>query len=108
MSTGDWVPGNPNDRSIKGFCIRHGGANGPMSKTKFFALKKKKRGPRETQVNGTILIMPDAEAEWNRQNEQPTGALARLQKREAKWRLDRSKKAAQAKAEKAAAARARK
>jgi hypothetical protein len=88
-----WVPGNPNDRSIAGFRIRHGGSRGPMSKFKYQALKRAGRAPRETELNGMILISQKAEAEWERRNERPTGTLARLVRKEAEWRLDRAKHA---------------
>jgi len=81
-----WTAGNPNDRSVFGFRIRHGSRRGPMSKTKYLSLKKAGRGPRETELGGMILISRRAEEEWDRANERPTGALARLVKREAEAR----------------------
>ena len=81
-----WEPGNPHDRSVLGFRVRHGGAKGPMSKSKYLSLKKAGRAPRETELNGMIIISRRAEEEWDRANERPTGALARLVKREAEAR----------------------
>jgi hypothetical protein len=89
-----WVPGNPHDRSILGFRIRNGNARGPMSKQKYNALKKKKRGPREIRDGNTIIITPEAEEEWKRAREAPKGAEAKLVKREDQARRQRAKDAA--------------
>ena len=37
--TDAWVPGNPNDRSVTGFRIRHGSSRGPMSRRYYYELK---------------------------------------------------------------------
>jgi hypothetical protein len=87
----EWFPGNPNDRSVYGFRWRHGGRKGPMSKTKYFALKKAGRGPRELELNGTIIITAKAEAEWERLHSAPKGALAKLVAKEAAMRKRRAK-----------------
>jgi hypothetical protein len=89
----EWVPGNPNDRSVYGFRVRHGGRKGPMSKTKYFAMKKAGRGPREMELNGTIIITAAAEAEWERVNGAPKGALAQLVAKEAAMRKRRARQA---------------
>ena len=52
----EWVPGNPNDRSVRGFRIRHGSARGPMSKSAYYVMKSQGRGPVEIQVRGVIVI----------------------------------------------------
>jgi hypothetical protein len=97
MSDSDWVPGNPNDRSIEGFRIRHGGRNGPMSKSKYYALKKENRGPRETCLGGgKIVITPLDEAAWDEARANPTGVEARLRAKQAEWRRERARKMAKA------------
>jgi hypothetical protein len=78
-----WVPGNPFDRSVFGFRVRHGGKKGPMSKTKYAELKKKKLGPRETIMDGMVRIMPPDEEEYDRRMAAPLGTAARLARREA-------------------------
>jgi hypothetical protein len=63
-----------------------------MSKTKYFALKKAGRGPRELELNGTIIIITaKAEAEWERLHSAPKGALAKLVAKEAAMRKRRAK-----------------
>ena len=62
---GPWVPGNPNDRSVEGFRIRHGGRAGPMSRSFYYGMKRRGEGPRERHVNGKVIITPEAEAEWD-------------------------------------------
>src|SRR5262249_32209348 len=96
----DWVPGNPFDRSVRGFCIRHGSSRGPMSESKYRELKKQKRGPKEIELNGMIIITVRSELAWERENEKPKGALARLVAREAAARHQRAKLGAAARAAK--------
>jgi hypothetical protein len=82
----EWLPGNPNDRSVSGFRIRHGGARGPMSVGFYNKLKSEGRGPHETVVDGVILILPDDEKAWDDARRNPSDDEAKLiaQKR-AKW-----------------------
>ena len=81
-----WVPGNPNDRSIGGFRIRHGSARGPMSIHFYNTLKRAKRGPKETVVNGVIMILPPDEAAWDEAMRNPTGdEAARIAARRELW-----------------------
>jgi hypothetical protein len=87
-----WVPGNPNDRSVYGFRVRHGGRKGPMSKTQYYALRKAGLGPREQHVGGSIKITPEAEAEWDRARMAPQDTVARLAAREAKAAAKSKKK----------------
>jgi hypothetical protein len=89
-----WVPGNPNDRSIRGFRIRHGNSRGPMSKQKYQSLKDKGRGPDEIRDGNTVIIPVEAEARWNRERAAPQGAEARLVAREDLARRQRAKAAA--------------
>jgi hypothetical protein len=86
----EWVPGNPHDRSITGFRIRHGSARGPMSKQKYSALRKKGRGP----VESCGLITVEAEAVFDRAMTAPKGAMAKMLAREAKARRERAINAA--------------
>jgi len=83
---GNWVSGNPNDRSVYGFRVRHGGRKGPMSKTKYFALRKAGLGPQEQFIGGMIRITAEAEAAWDAKMMTPkyAGAAARLAWREAR------------------------
>ena len=89
----EWVPGNPNDRSVRGFRIRHGSSRGPMSKSAYYVMKSQRRGPVEIQVHGVTIITAKAEAAWEKANEKPTGALARLVARVAKARRKKAKAA---------------
>jgi hypothetical protein len=91
-----WEPGDPRDRSVLGFRIRHGGSRAPMSKTKYFAMRDAGQGPAETIVGGRITIEPEAEAEWVRRHTRPTGAAARLAQREAAARSEKARHAAMA------------
>jgi hypothetical protein len=94
MSQADWAPGNPFDRSITGFCIRHGSSRGPMSKAAYHRLKAKGRGPKETYIGARIIITPDAEQEWDRQHADGVGGTeAELQARVKKIRAERMAKA---------------
>ena len=96
-----WVPGNPNDRSIGGFRIRHGSARGPMSIHFYNTLKRAKRGPKETVVNGVIMILPPDEAAWDEAMRNPTGdEAARIAARRELWHR-RAKTAAKAAVESA-------
>jgi hypothetical protein len=90
----EWTPGNPNDRSVLGFRIRHGGRKGPMSKSKYHELKKAGRAPKEIADGRWIIITPKAEADWERKMQRPTTALARLMEKEAQVRVKRSRIAA--------------
>jgi hypothetical protein len=93
-----WVPGNPNDRSVLGFRIRHGGSRGPMSVTLYNKLKKSGRGPRETVVGGAIVILCEHEREWDEARANPSDTELKLieQTRE-RWHR-RAKKAGAASA----------
>lgn len=86
MTNDNWVPGNPFDRSVYGFRVRHGGRKGPMSKTKYFTLRKAGLGPQEQFIGGMIRITPEAEAAWDAAMMAPkrSGAAARLAWREAR------------------------
>jgi hypothetical protein len=93
MTMSDWIPGNPNDRSIGGFCIRHGGLRGPMSRKFYNDLKKKDLGPRETFVDTKIIITVEAEAEWERARAEPGAKEQRQNAKIKAWRHRRSLKA---------------
>ncbi len=43
-----------------------------ISRSGYFALKKKGRGPREMHVGGRIIIRPDANRDWRRSCEEET------------------------------------
>ena len=90
-----WLPGDPRDRSITGFRIRNGGSHGPMSKTKYYALKKTSRGPRETNLGSRSIITPQDELAWQEARANPKGTEARLIAREAEQRTLRARRASQ-------------
>ena len=95
----DWVAGNPFDRSEFCFRVRHGSAKGPMTRRKYFKIKREGRGPRGRDG----LISVEAEAEWDRaQAKPPKSAEQRLIEREKEARRQRARYAAlQCKASKA-------
>jgi len=83
-SPAPWVPGNPNDRSIQGFCIRHGGARGPLSRTKFYELQNLGLGPRLTPIGMHQVIITAADEEaWDRERAEPTTTEGKLFAKEA-------------------------
>jgi hypothetical protein len=85
-------PGSAEDRSIGGFCLRHG-----FSKPTYHRMKNAGKGPRETFYNRrTIRILPKDEAEFDRRHAKRNNAEARLL-----WKME-AKRVAQAR--KAAAA----
>jgi hypothetical protein len=55
--------------TIKSFCEANA-----ISETKFFNLKRDGKGPREIDLDGRILITPEAEADWRRAMEAETAA----------------------------------
>lgn len=93
-----WVAGNPNDRSVRGFRIRHGGSRGPMSGKLYARLQKEGRGPKESSIDGKTFITPAAEAEWDEQRTNPVGAEAELRERMKAIRHKRALKAGAASA----------
>ena len=95
MSDSDWLPGNPNDRSVYGWRIRHGGSHGPMGSSKYHQLKKEGRGPRETIIGGKILITVADEAAWDKSPPKGDEPKHQLDER-AEGRRERAKKAAAA------------
>ena len=81
-----WSPGNPHDRSVRGFRVRHGSARGPMSVAFYNKLKRKNLGPVETVVGTTISISPEDERAWDDARRNPTGAeAARVAATRARW-----------------------
>ena len=65
------------DLTIAGFCAKHN-----FHTTKYFKLRAAGRGPRELRIDRVIRITPEADADWVREHENPTGAEARLARRE--------------------------
>jgi hypothetical protein len=94
----EWVAGNPNDRSIRGFRIRHGSSRGPMSTSFYNRLKKEGRGPRESYADGKVFISVEAEQEWDKARANPTGTEAKLVERMKAMRRQRALKAGRASA----------
>ncbi len=83
----DWVPGNPHDRSVKGFRIRHGGSRGPMSITLYTKLKKRGLAPRETVIGNVIVILPEDEKAFDDARRNPTDdtELKAIEKTRERW-----------------------
>jgi hypothetical protein len=85
-------PGSPADRTIAGFCMRHG-----MSKSGYYRLPPEVRAAIETVYSArTIRILPKAEAAFDRAHANPTSTEQRL--------LDRMRARRTAQARRAAAA----
>ena len=85
-----WEPGNPNDRSVKGFRTRHGTSRGPMSKSTYNRL------PDKPRVNALGQISRAVEAAWDKAQDNPTGKRKKAVEARAKWRHERAVKAARA------------
>ena len=45
-----------------------------ISPSKYYALKRQDRGPREIELDGRIIISPEAEIAWRREMEAETAA----------------------------------
>jgi hypothetical protein len=73
-----WTPGNPFDRSVEGFRIRHGTRLGPMSRSFYYGMKRRHQGPAEKHVNGKVIITVEAEAEWDAHTAPPGSTEERL------------------------------
>src|SRR5262245_770971 len=94
-----WIPGNPNDRSVLGFRVRHGTSRGEMSIGFYNKIKKLGLGPVETVVGGTISISPESERAWDEARANPTDpaeleAVAKARKRWHERALAAGRKAA--------------
>ena len=74
--------------TIREFCARW-----KIGPTKYYKMRNDGRGPRELRVGGSIRITAQAEADWVREHETPTGAEARLIKREREAHSRRSHQA---------------
>src|SRR5262245_35263993 len=95
----EWVPGNPNDRSVRGFRVRHGGARGPMSITLYNKLKREGRGPVETVIGNVVVILPDDERAFDDARRKPDDTEAKLiAKTRERWHHRAKKAGAAAKA----------
>jgi len=93
----EWQPGNPNDRSTKGFRIRNGTSKGPMSRAFYYKLKRRGDGPRETYLSpGRVIITAKDEAAWLEARANPCGTEARLLAKAAEMRRARAQKAGRA------------
>ena len=68
----------PSDaHTIPSFC-----ESNAISESLYFELKRKRKGPREIELEGRIIITPDAEADWRREREAETAERrARLAER---------------------------
>jgi hypothetical protein len=45
-----------------------------ISESFYYALKRKKKGPREIEFDSRVIITPEAEADWRREREAETTA----------------------------------
>jgi predicted DNA-binding transcriptional regulator AlpA len=45
-----------------------------ISESKYYDLKRKKKGPREIEIGGRVIITPEAELDWRREREAETAA----------------------------------
>lgn len=59
--------------TIPSFCVSNA-----ISKSMYFSLKRKGLQPREIEIDGRVLITPEAEADWRREREAAT--LAKRQR----------------------------
>src|SRR5262249_43730835 len=48
--------------------------NNAISESLYFELKRKGKGPREIELDGRIIITPEAEQDWRREREAETAA----------------------------------
>jgi len=62
--------------TIPSFC-----ESNAISISTYYGLKRQNRGPREIEIGGRIIISPEAEADWRREQEAET-AERRRRKRE--------------------------
>ena len=86
------VPGSPQDRSIKGFCIRHG-----ISKAGFYRLPENVRNKLITTYGPkTLRILPKDEAKFDRDHARPGATEARLVARMRARRVAQTQRAAAA------------
>jgi hypothetical protein len=53
--------------TIPSFC-----ENNAISESLYFSLKRQNKQPREIEVNGRVIITPEAEADWRREREAET------------------------------------
>jgi hypothetical protein len=54
-----------------------------ISQSTYFKLKRQGRGPREIELDGRIIISPQAKADWRAEREAETAAKREREKREA-------------------------
>jgi hypothetical protein len=93
----EWVPGNPNDRSVTGFRTRNGGAKGPMSRSFYYGMRKRGIGPRETFLSPTkVIITPTDELAWQQARSHPHGTEAKLIAKAEEMRRSRGRNAGRA------------
>jgi hypothetical protein len=62
--------------NIPSFCL-----NNDISESKYFSLKRQRRGPREIELDGRILITEEAEADWRAAMEAETQARRQAESR---------------------------
>lgn len=90
--TSSIIPGSPEDRSIKGFCLRHG-----MSKAGFYRLPERVRNKLVTTYGPkTLRILPKAEAKFDRDHARPGATEQQLIARMRARRVAQTQRAAAA------------
>jgi hypothetical protein len=92
VANDDWIPGNPNDRSIAGFRLRHGGRKAAMSKSKYYSMRKAGIGPVEQIIGRMRRITPEAEREWDERMMAAAAASGDTATRLARRELKRARK----------------
>ena len=86
------IPGSPEDRTIRGFCVRK-----TMSRGAFYRLPQKVRDELVTVYGPhTLRIMPAAEAKFDRDHAKPNSTEQRLLDKLKAKRVAKARKAAQA------------
>ena len=58
--------------TIPSFC-----ESNAISQSKYYALKRKGKGAREIELDGRVIITPEAEQDWRREREAETMAARR-------------------------------
>ena len=80
--------GDPGGKTIPEFCKTY-----LFGTTRYYKMRREGRGPRELRIGNIVRITSEAEAEWVREHEQPTGTEARLIAREREASARKSRRA---------------
>jgi hypothetical protein len=66
--------------TIPSFC-----ESNAISESKYRSLKRKGKGPREIELDGRIIITPEAETAWRQEREQETALRRSADSRRHHW-----------------------